>query len=75
MTYTPGEDDIREAWLAAEYEERDSTTSDEALLAEFDRWLAFTRADAWDEGVRRAFRGAIMRQNADDVSRSNPYRS
>lgn len=30
---------------------------------------------AWDEGVDAAFRGAITRQNAADVKRTNPYRA
>lgn len=32
------------------------------------------KARAWDEGVDAAFRGAITRQNSNDVKRSNPYR-
>lgn len=39
-TYTPTMDELREAWLSAEFEERDSTTSDDDLRAEFDRALA-----------------------------------
>ena len=31
-------------------------------------------AEAWDEGVMAAFAGVIMRQNADDVKRTNPFR-
>jgi hypothetical protein len=31
-------------------------------------------AAAWDDGVDAAFRGAVMRQNASDVKRANPYR-
>lgn len=38
--YTPSIDELREAWLSAEFEERDSTTSDDDLRAEFDRALA-----------------------------------
>lgn len=38
--YTPTTAEVREAWLTAEYEERDHTTSDDDLRAEFDRWLA-----------------------------------
>lgn len=36
---------------------------------------AETLAATYDEGVDAAFRGAITRQNADDVKRSNPYRA
>jgi len=32
-------------------------------------------AACWDEGVEAAFRGAIVRQNADDVKSRNPYRA
>lgn len=52
--YTPSIDELREAWLSAEFEERDSTTSDDDLRAEFDRALAAhdaeVRAGAWDSG-------------------------
>lgn len=30
---------------------------------------------AWDKGVDAAYRGAVTRQNAEDVRRSNPYRA
>ena len=36
--------------------------------------FAEERRKVWDEGVDAAFRGAITRQNGDDVKRSNPYR-
>ncbi|WP_136043325.1 MULTISPECIES: hypothetical protein [unclassified Microbacterium] len=38
--YTPTISELREAWLSAEFEERDATTSDDDLRAEFDRALA-----------------------------------
>lgn len=47
--YTPTIAELREAWLSAECEERDSTTSDDDLRAEFDRALA-----AHDAEVRAA---------------------
>ena len=31
-------------------------------------------AEVWDAGVMAAFACMIMRQNADDVKRTNPYR-
>ncbi|MFJ6429699.1 hypothetical protein [Microbacterium maritypicum] len=40
MSYTPTMDELREAWLQAESEERDASTSDDDLRAEFDRALA-----------------------------------
>lgn len=40
MSYTPSMDELREAWLTAEYEERGHGTSDDDLRAEFDRALA-----------------------------------
>lgn len=60
--YTPSMEELREAWLSAEFEERDSTTSDDDLRAEFDRALAAHDAEVragvvpeepeWEYGVR-----------------------
>lgn len=56
--YTPTLSELREAWLSAEFEERDSSTSDDDLRAEFDRALA-----AHDAEVRAAV--VIERQHLD----------
>lgn len=50
MSYTPTIDELREAWLSAEFEERDSTTSDDDLRAEFDQALAAHDSEVWDKG-------------------------
>jgi hypothetical protein len=36
--------------------------------------LETVKAEAWDEGVDRAYSGMIMRQNAAEVKRTNPHR-
>ena len=42
--YTPDEHNVRAAWIAT------GIGSEDALSAEFDRWLAQVRADAKAEG-------------------------
>ena len=54
--YTPTTEDVRDAWLTAEYEERDWGTSDDDLHAEFDRWLQTVKAEVWDEALKHVER-------------------
>ena len=42
--YTPDAHNVRAAWIET------GIGSEDALIAEFDRWLAGIKADAWDEG-------------------------
>ncbi len=64
--YTPSVDDVREAWrdVAANPPECEDAG------AEFDRFLAEVRAEAWDECDR------LRQQDRDNgmPTRSNPYR-
>lgn len=69
--YTPTTEDIRAAYenraaigppaMAADYEE---------AAAQFDRWLASVRAEAWDGG----FRSGVAYQVDDNDAWRNPYR-
>lgn len=54
--YTPTTQDVRDAWLTAEYDERDSTTSNDELRAGFDRWLALIIEGAEQRGAVNAGR-------------------
>ena len=55
--YTPTTEEVRvkwaevEEWVGGEYLD----TLDTHLAAQFDRWLASVRADAWDEGVQSVY--------------------
>ena len=49
--YTPTMDELREAWLTAEFEERDASTSDDDMRAEFDRALAAHDAEVLREAA------------------------
>ena len=52
--YTPTTEEVREAWLTAEHEERDPfSTSDDDLRAEFDRWLAAHDAEILEKAAQR----------------------
>lgn len=44
---TPSEDEVRAAWVDREYEFGDTT---DRARADFDRFLARVRRDAWNEG-------------------------
>jgi hypothetical protein len=48
-----------------------------SILALVYSWSTLAERDAekWDEGVNAAFEQLIIRQNADDVKRTNPYRA
>ena len=61
--YTPTTEEIR-TWL-----------EDENLIAEFDRWLAEVKAQAWEEGARAAnlYEGYYEEQ-LDSIPIVNPYR-
>lgn len=54
--YTPTTQDVREAWLTAEYEERDSNTSDDEIRAEFNRWFQSEIEKAARRGAEEALR-------------------
>lgn len=48
--YTPTTEEVRGQWASSPvYGYRDPMP---VRLAEFDRWLASVRADAWDEGAK-----------------------
>ena len=75
--YTPTTDEVREAWLTAEYEERDWSTSDDDLRAEFDRWLAEhdrkVAERAWYEGWDASERFGYPIDGVDSETYKNPY--
>ena len=62
--YTPDEFNVRMAWVTTGIGPEDN------LNAEFDRWLAGVKADAWDEGW-------VSRHNYDErggeAPTPNPY--
>lgn len=69
--YTPTTEEVREAYLdrkdfedAVSFIER---RGDEVATAEFDRWLATMKAEAWEQGYDAAPLGGRPRQE-------NPYR-
>ncbi len=59
--------------------ERDASRNNEAevmrVLARVEQMRRDARPRLWEEGVDAAFRGAILRQNAEDVKKRNPYRA
>lgn len=71
--YTPTTEEVRRQW-------NNAVRSDlvAARSADFNRWLASVRADAWDEGAQWAAveLGAIKRvENQWVAPTDNPYRS
>lgn len=64
--YTPTISELREAWLSAEFEERDSTTSDDDLRAEFDRALAAHDAEVLSAERERIIQDMQERSHPDD---------
>ena len=83
--YTPTTKAIRDCYVFADEGLDGSLRSPERLLhAEFDRWLAGVKADAWDEGKRaeeigwtHVYDGHPVREGetCDECIVSNPYRS
>ena len=63
--YTPDEHNVRAAWIET------GLGSEESLIAEFDRWLAGVKAEAWDEAVDAAG-NHIFSGHPGDLP--NPYR-
>lgn len=61
--YTPNTRNVRAAWVAT------GIGSEDALSAEFDRWLAGIKADAWDAGVEAQMDADENGNDAPD----NPY--
>ena len=61
--YTPDEFNVRMAWVTTGIGPEDN------LNAEFDRWLAGVKADAWEEGVEAQMYAYGNGHDATD----NPY--
>ena len=61
--YTPDEHNVRAAWIET------GLGSEESLIAEFERWLARVKADAWEEGVEAQMYAYGNGHDATD----NPY--
>jgi len=67
--YTPDEFNVRMEWVTT------GIGPDDDLNAEFDRWLAGVKADAWDECVREGEAcGYIGAHDAIELGARNPYR-
>ena len=67
--YTPTTEQVREAWRTARHDP--GVLPDDVAFAEFDRWLAQVKADAWHEGYNDG-----RRQDAegdDGPQFTNPY--
>lgn len=61
--YTPDEFNVRMVWVTT------GIGPDDKLNAEFDRWLAGVKADAWEEGVEAQIDAYGNGHDATD----NPY--
>lgn len=73
--YTPTAVEVRDAWVTSELNSARNITSTEDI-ADFNRWLASVRADAWDEGRKSAINdgpdGSVL---VSWGGKPNPYRS
>lgn len=68
--YTPSTDDVRAAYCICLNTR--TGAPDAVLVAEFDRWLQKTLAEAWDEGMNVGFYSG---QSYHDNWNKNPYRA
>ena len=76
--WTPKADDFRQVWAAFNgygglVDRPHSVLMDEGY-AEFDRWLAQVKADAWDAGYDAGEEGALDAMSSDHECIRNPYR-
>lgn len=70
--YTPDTETVREQYTREQPPHIGTVSS---KCAEFDRWLAGAKADAWDEGEQAGMRRADWEYGATpNVPKSNPYR-
>ena len=72
MSYTPTTEEVREVYRGCLVQTDTNIYSfvDEAQAnAEFDRWLAEVKAEAWEEGFQDGHDSAMGVRNTD-----NPYR-
>lgn len=80
--HTPMTETVREAyrfWIEAKNNARYGKTGREPVArteatAEFERWLATVKAEAWDEGHRAGTADWLAIENGDDHHHPNPYR-
>lgn len=73
--YTPTDDEVRGAYqgqLIKTDTNIYSLIDEDQARAEFDRWLAEVKAEAWDVGYKSGLRNAVF--NDHDVMDVNPYR-
>ena len=74
---TPTTENVRAAWAYFRNVAQDDTAYPEAL-AQFDRWLAEVKAEAWDEGRASLVLDSLTPLREDGtrlISTSNPHRT
>lgn len=68
--YAPDTQDVRHAWSLFWHASINGYKTLDQYEAEFDRWLAQVKAEAWDEGFEGGyFHGAYLKPRP-----TNPYR-
>jgi hypothetical protein len=71
--YTPTTAEVSRRYMLGAWEESGDTSGDD--VAQFDRWLASMKADAWEECAQEAHDLGWLHEDAlEDVQRRNPYR-
>jgi hypothetical protein len=71
--YTPTTAEVSRRYMLGAWEESGDTSGDD--VAQFDRWLASVKADAWDGGRKetsQAFLAGLGDRNI--ITPLNPYR-
>lgn len=75
--YTPDHDAVCDAWASRYDGEHTGATGAErrGYEAEFDRFIAAIKAEAWDEGYNAGELCGLTAEQSDHACPINPYRS
>jgi hypothetical protein len=70
--YTPTTAEVSRRYMLGAWEESGDTSGDD--VAQFDRWLASVKADAWEEGQSSGWKNREDENSYLIPSIENPYR-